>query len=568
MQSQPEKKLSDAERIKTESRYLRGTIREALADLASGTMSDADSGLMKFHGSYVQDDRDVRDERARQKLEPDFGFMIRVRVPGGVLTPKQWLELDRIAQEYTIGTLRITTRQTIELHGVSKFRLRETMQAIHAALLNTIAACGDVNRNVMCTANPNQSQAHAEVLQWCNRLNEHFLPQTRAYYEIWLAGEKVLEGGEDHEPIYGSTYLPRKFKMGVAVPPVNDIDVFSQDLGLIAVLENGRLSGFNVVVGGGMGMTHGETGTWPNVAWVIGFCRPEQLLDVAEKVVTIQRDFGDRTNRKHARLKYTIDDRGVEWFQGELRQRLGWSLEPPREYHFEHRGDRYGWVQGAGGRWHLTLYVESGRVKDRPDFPQMTGLRAIAAVLEGEFRLTANQNVILANVPDAQRAQIDALVAQYKLDDGQRASPLRRNALSCVSLPLCGLAMAESERYFPELIVKLETLFTEAGLGKDDVVFRITGCPNGCARPFLAEFALVGKAPGRYNLYLGGGFVGQRLNKLYRENIAEEEILTELKPIVERYAKERLPGERFGDFTIRAGYVTEVCRGRDFHAAR
>ena len=370
---------------------------------------------------------------------------------------------------------------------------------------------------------------------------------------------------QDEEPMYGPTYLPRKFKIAIAVPPSNDVDVLAHDVGLIAIVDDGRLVGFNVSAGGGLGMTHGEPATFPNLGWVIGSCRPEQVLDVAEKILTTQRDFGDRSNRKHARLKYTILDRGVEWFKDELQRRLGWQLGPERPFHFEHHGDRYGWVKGTNGKWHLTLFIENGRIRDWEDYPLMTGLRTIAQSHDGDFRLTANQNLILGNVSEENRPRIEQLVQSYKLSDGQRVSALRRNAMACVALPTCGLAMAESERYLPALITKLEGVLAEAGLANDEIVVRMTGCPNGCARPYLAEIGFVGTAVGKYNLYLGADFTGTRLNRLYRENIGEAEILAALKPIISRYAQERQPGEHFGDFVVRVGYVRAVADGPDFH---
>ena len=549
----PPAPLAEVEHIKARSRHLRGTLVESLADPLTGAIAPADTQLIKFHGSYQQDDRDIREERRQQKLEPAYSFMIRTRLPGGVCTPKQWLDLDGLARTLANGTLRLTTRQAFQFHGVIKGDLKPTIAGINATLLDTLAACGDVNRNVMCNPNPVDSRAHALVQEWTKRLSEHLLPKTRAYHEIWLDEEKVA-GGEE-EPLYGSTYLPRKFKTAVVVPPLNDVDVFSQDLGFIAILEAGELVGFNVAVGGGMGATHGENATFPRLADVIGFVPPERMLAVAEHVVKVQRDFGDRTNRKHARLKYTIEDRGIAWFVAELELRLGFKLEPVRPFSFDHNGDRFGWLQGHDGKWNLTLFIESGRVADRGEQRHLTGLREIAKVLKGDFRLTPNQNLVIAGIAPEDRPAIEALVEAHGLAEFQRASPLRRNALACVSLPTCALAMAEAERYLPDFVSLLETRMAAHGLGKDNLHLRITGCPNGCARPYLAEVALVGKAPGRYNLFLGGDQKGQRLNRLYRENIDEAAILEALEPLFAAYAKERLPGEGFGDFTVRAGHV-------------
>jgi len=558
---------SDVERIKRESRYLRGTLEESLKDPITGSIPDDDNRLMKFHGSYMQDDRDLRNERQKQKLEPAYQFMLRVRAAGGVVTPSQWLMMDRIAQRYANGTIRLTTRQSFQLHGVLKWNMKQTIREVNDALLTTLAACGDVNRNVMLNPNPNESAIHGEVYEWASKISNHLDPRTRAYHEIWLDGEKVADSrDEEVEPIYGPVYLPRKFKIGIAIPPSNDVDVFSQDLGLIAIVEEGRLKGFNIAVGGGMGMTHGDPATYPQLGRIVGFCTPEQVVDVAEKIVTIQRDYGDRAVRKHARFKYTINDFGLDWFVDELSRRLGYRLEDSRPFRFTSRGDRYGWVKGSDGKWHYTLFIQNGRVMDADGYPLMTGLREIAKVHTGDFRLTANQNLIIAGIGSAKKKRIESLIQEYGLSDGLHDSALRRNSMACVALPTCGLAFAEAERYLPDLISRIEPMLAETGLREEEIVIRMTGCPNGCARPMLAELAFIGKAPGKYNMYLGGGFDGTRLNKLYRENIGEAEILDTLKPILERYAKERLEGERFGDFTIRAGYVSEVRDGREFHA--
>ncbi|WP_055108059.1 assimilatory sulfite reductase (NADPH) hemoprotein subunit [Paenibacillus ihumii] len=560
---------SDVEDIKIRSNYLRGSLEETLQDPITGSIPEDDNRLMKFHGSYMQDDRDLRNERQKQKLEPAYQFMLRVRAAGGVVTPEQWLMMDRVCQKYANGTIRLTTRQSFQLHGVIKWNLKKTIQEVNEALLSTLAACGDVNRNVMCNPNPYQSEIHSEVYQWASKISDHLDPQTNAYHEIWLDGEKIIDSQDsqvEQEPIYGRVYLPRKFKIGVAVPPSNDVDVFSQDLGFIAIIEDGQLIGFNVTAGGGMGMTHGDAKTYPQISKVIGFCLPEQVIDVAEKTVTIQRDYGDRSVRKHARFKYTIDDRGIDWFIQELTNRLGWSLQEARPFHFEHNGDRYGWVKGSNNKWHFTLFIQNGRVKDEEDYKLMTGLREIAKIHTGDFRLTPNQNLIIANVSSQKKKKIEALISEYGLTDGSHYSALRRNSMACVAFPTCGLAMAESERYLPTLLDKIEPMLKEAGLQDDDIVIRMTGCPNGCARPMLAEIAFIGKAPGKYNMYLGGGFSGNRLNKLYKENIGEAEILESLQPILSQYAKDRQEGEHFGDYVIRAGYVQEVTDGQNFHA--
>lgn len=559
-------KLSEAEQLKEDSNYLRGTLVESFQEPISASIPEDQTKILKFHGSYMQDDRDLRQERKKQKLEPAYQFMIRVRAPGGVATPEQWLAMDSLADRYGNGTLKLTTRQTFQMHGILKWNMKKTIQAMDEVLLDSIAACGDVNRNVMCNANPYQSDVHAEVYEWSKKVSEHLLPKTNAYHEIWLDGEKVAgqEAQEEVEPIYGKHYLPRKFKIGIAVPPSNDVDVFSQDIGFIAVLEDGEVKGFNVAVGGGMGMTHGDTNTYPQVGRVIGYFPKEKIVDVAEKILTIQRDYGNRENRKNARFKYTVDRLGVEAVTNELNERLGWELEEARPYHFDHNGDRYGWVKGKE-KWHLTLFIQNGRIKDSEDYPLKTGLRELAKVHKGDFRMTPNQNVVVSNVAEEDKAEIESLVAKYGLTDGKYNSGLRQNSIACVAFPTCGLAMAESERYLPSLIDKIEEILDEAGLRDEEIVIRMSGCPNGCSRAPLSEIGFIGKGPGKYNMYLGGGFTGNRLNKLYRENVGEEEILAELKPMLFRYAKEREENEHFGDFVIRDGVIEAVTSGLDFH---
>jgi len=554
------------EDIKKESGRLRGTLLESLANPITGALHEDDQTLIKYHGSYQQDDRDIREERRQQKLEPAYSFMIRTRTPGGVVTPAQWLKLDDIATTYAERGLRITTRQAFQFHGVIKGELKPTMQAINAALIDTLAACGDVNRNVAVAANPHESRAHATVYAQAAALSEHLLPNTRAYYEIWLDEEKVVGSGDEAEPIYGTTYLPRKFKIAFAIPPHNDVDVFAQDLGFIAVIEHGQLLGYNVSIGGGMGATHGDPETYPRLADVIGFVTPDQVIAIGEAVITTQRDWGNRVVRKRARLKYTIDDRGLQAFKAEVERRAGFPLLPARPFDFVHNGDRFGWTQGDDGYWHLTLRIIAGRIWDRDGLQHLSGLREIARALLGtdgaasanpEFRMTANQNLVIANIDASRREQLDALVAQYHLDGYRAVTPTRLNAIACVALPTCGLAMAEAERYLPDFLTRFESLLDRYGLRDQPINLRISGCPNGCSRPYLGEIALVGKAPGRYNLMLGADHRGQRLNALYRENIDEAQILRELDPLLTRYAAERAPDEYFGDFLLRTGVVVD-----------
>ncbi|MHB7935765.1 assimilatory sulfite reductase (NADPH) hemoprotein subunit [Staphylococcus haemolyticus] len=566
MSEELDKKLDDLEYLKDESNYLRGTIEQGLADPLTGAISDDDTKLLKFHGSYQQDDRDLRDERRKQKLEPAYSFMIRVRLPGGTATPEQWIAMDDISNNYANQTLKLTTRQTFQFYGILKRNLKTSMKKINESVLDTIAACGDVNRNTMCNPNPYQSHIHKEINDYATKISDHLLPKTNAYHEIWLDGEKVLDSSEEIEPMYGKKYLPRKFKIGIALPPSNDIDVYSQDIGLIGIVEDETLVGFNVTVGGGMGMTHGNTDTYPQVGRLAGFVPKEQVVDVCEKILTIQRDYGNRENRKNARFKYTVDRLGVDKVVEELNTRLGWEIEEARDFEFEHNGDRLGWIEGDECVWNYTLFIQNGRVKDTEDYQLKTALRKIAETHTGDFRLSPNQNLIIANVTPEKKEEIQNLIDQYGLTDGKNYTGLRRNSMACVAFPTCGLAMAESERYLPSLISKIEDLLDEAGVNDEEITIRMTGCPNGCARPALAEIAFIGKAPGKYNMYLGGGFKGERLNKLYKENIGEQEILESLRPILMDYGKERLEGEHFGDFVIRSGVVAKVHGGQDFHS--
>ncbi|WFB35509.1 NADPH-dependent assimilatory sulfite reductase hemoprotein subunit [Kiritimatiellota bacterium B12222] len=561
------------EHIKEASNYLRGTIVEGLNDPLTGAIASDDTQLTKFHGSYMQDDRELRNDRRHSKLEPAYSFMIRVRVPGGICTAQQYLDMDHIANTLANGTIKLTTRQAFQFHGVLKRNLKQTMQEIIKSKLDSIAACGDVNRNVMCNPNPYQSEVHEEVYQACCKISDHLTPNTSSYYEIWMDGEKLehtpkfrAEIGNDEEPLYTKRYLPRKFKIAAAIPPYNDVDIYANDIGLIAIEEDGKLIGFNVAIGGGMGMTHGMKETYPRLASLIGFVPTDKIVDTCEKIMTIQRDYGCRDNRKHARFKYTIDDYGLDFIVEELNKRCGYDIQEAKPFEFIRNGDTYGWQKGTNGKWFLTLFIEGGRVKDTKQHKWMTALREVAETCgDVDFRLSGNQNILVGNASDEDKEKIDAILASYKVGEYANLSGLRRNSIACVALNTCGLAMAESERYLPELITKIEEITEEVGLRDDEIVIRMTGCPNGCGRPYLGEIGFVGKAPGKYNLYLGAGFSGERLNKMYKENIGEEEILSELKPILKAYATEREEGERFGSFTIRKGYVKATIEGKDFN---
>lgn len=558
--SQPLDMLGPDERMKDESDYLRGTIAHGLLDRLTGAVPSADDvKLMKFHGIYQQDDRDLRDERRRQKLEPAYQFMIRVRLPGGVCTPAQWLKLDELARAHGGRTLRITTRQTFQFHWVLKDGLRPVIQGLHEALLDTIAACGDDSRGVMCTVDPESSPLHAEVAAMAKRVSDHVIPRTRAYHEIWYGEERVASSGPE-EPFYGRTYMPRKFKIGFALPPSNDIDVYAQDLGFIAIDGPDGLEGFNVAIGGGMGRTDQAPETYPRLASVIGFVPAARLIACTDAVMAVQRDHGDRKDRQRARFKYTIDDKGLAWIKSEIERRMGDSFEEARPFRFTSNGDSHGWSTTPDGLHHHTLFIENGRL----GLKLLDALRDVARIHRGTFRMTPNQNVIIAGIRPDDRAAIGAVLAEHGLD-ADRATSLRRNAIACVALPTCGLAMAESERYLPTLLDRIEAILADHGLADEPITVRMSGCPNGCSRPYIAEIGLTGRAPGKYNLYLGGGFHGERLNRMVSENVGEPVILELLAEAIGRYARERRPDEHFGDFTIRAGLVREVTEGRYFN---
>jgi len=562
--SQPLDRLSPDETLKKESDYLRGTIAEGLLDPLTGGLGARDQKLTKFHGLYQQDDRDLREERRRQKLEPAYQFMVRVRLPGGVCQPDQWLMLDRLADDHGNGTLRLTTRQTFQFHGVLKRGLKPLQRGLNQVMLDSIAACGDDTRGVMCAINPALSHIHSEIYGLAKAASNHMTWKSGAYHEIWLDGELKERSGKE-EPFYGPTYMPRKFKIGFAVPPSNDIDVYTQDLGYIAIVEDGELMGFNVSIGGGMGRTDNDHRTYPRLGDVICYIPKADMLTMSEVVASIQREYGNRADRSQARFKYTVDKQGLDWMRAEMERRMGRKLEDPRPYEFTSNGDTYGWAEGDNGNWHFTLFIEDGRVADHEGYHLKSGLRAIAEAHQGTMRVTPNQNLIIADIPPAEKDRIAALLDEYGITASIEKSVLRRNAMACVAFPTCGLAMAESERYMPTLITKLEAILAENGLSDVPIVTRMSGCNNGCSRPYVAEIGFSGRAPGKYNLYLGGGHHGQRLARMYLENVAEPEILEALSGMIRHFAAERAEGEHFGDFVIRAGYVTAVESGWDFN---
>ncbi|MGJ8679978.1 assimilatory sulfite reductase (NADPH) hemoprotein subunit [Paraglaciecola sp.] len=560
-----EGKLADNERLKTQSNFLRGTIAEDLEDDLTGAFVGDNFQLIRFHGMYQQDDRDIRAERAKQKLEPLQNVMLRARLPGGIITTDQWLAIDKFAEEKSIyGSIRLTTRQTFQFHGVLKPNVKPMHQMLNSVGMDSIATAGDVNRNVLCTSNPVESEVHQEAYEWAKKISEHLLPKTRAYAEIWL-DEKKAESTE--EPILGSTYLPRKFKTTVVIPPHNDIDVHANDLNFVAIAKEGKLIGFNVLVGGGLAMTHGDTATFPRKADDFGFISLEHTLAVAAAVVSTQRDWGNRVNRKNAKTKYTLERVGVENFKAEVEKRSGTVFADSKPYEFTSRGDRIGWVEGIDGKHHLTLFIENGRILDFPGKTLKTGCAEIAKIHPGDMRMTANQNLIIAGVPADLKDKIESIAREHGLiaDD---VSPQRMDSMACVALPTCPLAMAEAERYLPNAVTEIEGLLAKHNLANESIIYRVTGCPNGCGRAMLAEVGLVGKGPGKYNFHLGGDRQGLRIPRMYKENISEEQIMQELDVLIGRWSTERNSNEAFGDFLIRAEVVKPVVNSaKDFHDA-
>jgi len=561
-----EGKLSDNERLKAESKHLRGTITQDLSDDLTGGFTADNFQLIRFHGMYQQDDRDIRAERSKQKLEPLHNVMLRARLPGGVITPEQWLVIDKFATEKTMyGSIRLTTRQTFQFHGVLKPNVKPMHQLLNSTGIDSIATAGDVNRNVLCTSNPIESEVHKEAWDWAAKISEHLLPKTNAYAEIWLNGEKV-ESTEEQEPILGNNYLPRKFKTTVVIPPQNDVDVHANDLNFVAISENGKLVGFIVLVGGGLAMTHGDHSTFPRKADDFGFIGLDKTLDVAAAVVSTQRDWGNRVNRKNAKTKYTLERVGVDTFKAEVEKRADVKFAASKPYEFTSRGDRFGWVEGIDGKHHLSLFIENGRILDFPNKPLKTGCAEIAKIHKGDFRLTANQNLIIAGVPAEEKQKIEELAIKYGLLEAS-TSKQRQDSMACVSLPTCPLAMAEAERYLPQAVTEIESMLSKHGLADESIIYRVTGCPNGCGRAMLAEVGLVGKGPNKYNLHLGGNREGTRIPKMYKENILDTEIMQILDELIGQWAQQRENGESFGDFVIRAGIVAPVIdSAKDFYA--
>lgn len=545
--------LSPVERIKTQSNGLRGTLKESLADDFTGAIREDDQTLIKFHGMYQQDDRDRREERVAKKLEWLYSYMIRLRLPGGFLTSDQWIGVNNIANDHSTGTIKITTRQTLQLHGILKSHLRPTIQSFNLNHLDSIAACGDVNRNVTCTANPSESPLHQQTYELAGKISEMCLPKTKSYYDIWIDDELIVDRKTEEDPLYQDRYLPRKLKIGIALPPNNDVDVFINDIALIAIIENNEIAGYNIAAGGGLGATHGNEATYARLASVLGFVDSEEkALKAVYEIITVQRDFGNRSDRKLSRLKYTIDKLGIDQYRAEVEKRTGFSFEPAREFKFEQRKDRYGWTQNHEGKWFYTLFVEHGRVLDIEGYPLKSGLLKIAQTTDVNFRFTCNQNLIIADINQEDKAAIESLLQEYGISDAtEKASALRKNSVACVALNTCSLALAEAQRYLPSLVTKIEPILEKYGLLEEDITIRMTGCPNGCGRSPNAEIGFVGTAYGKYNLHIGGDRLGMRLNTKYRENIGEEEILTTLDELFGIYVQEKHTEETFGDFSYR-----------------
>jgi sulfite reductase (NADPH) hemoprotein beta-component len=544
-------KLTHNEDIKAAIPTLAGTIAATMANAAEDHFSPDDYDFLKFHGCYQQDDRDLR------KTGKKYIMMVRSRVPGGVMTASQWKTFDDLSSQYGNHTFRITTRQTIQFHGILKSNLRAVIQGINESLLSTLAACGDVNRNILAPPTPAYTRAREEVLAHCREFALALAPKTPAYPAIWLEGRQLdlnAAANKDFvDPLYGKTYLPRKFKIAFVIPPVNDLDVFTNDVGFIAIVEHDHLVGYNVAIGGGMGRSHGNEATFPRLADLIGFIPADQALALAKAVLTIHRDFGDRTDRKHARLKYVIAERGVDWARAEVERRAGLTLAPARPYKFTTTADMLGWHKAVDGLWFLGLFVEAGRIKDTGVHKLKTALRHVADAFQTvEFRLSANQNVIIANVSEADKHPITMLLSAYGVKTHNQTSVLHAASMACPALPTCGLALAESERMLPGFIDRIEKLLAETGLAGEEIIIRSTGCPNGCARPYMAEIGFVGKAPGRYQVWLGGDVTGTRLNRLWKDVIKDADVEAEFRPVFTRFAQERHPGERFGDWCQRA----------------
>jgi sulfite reductase (ferredoxin) len=549
---------SQVERIKEASSGLRGPLAEEVRN-DSTHLSEEAKQVLKFHGSYQQDDRDVRRQRKKEGLDPAYSFMIRSRVPGGVLSPDQYLVHDRLAALYGGGTLRVTTRQTIQLHGVLKGDLAPSIRSLNEALVTTLATCGDVNRNVLACPAPTAAGLRREALAAARLISEHLLPRTRAYHEIWIDGELAAGGAPEPDPIYGKRYLPRKFKTAIGFPDDNCTDVYSNDLGFLVIPaegdggEDAPLAGFNVLVGGGLGQTHGKEETYPRLADPLGFIAPDEVVEVATAVVTTQRDFGNRSDRRRARLKYLIDERGLEWFRGEVERRIGRPLAPPRPVAVGAVHDHLGWHEQGDGRLFYGLFVENGRIADTEGARLRTALRRVVRDLRPGLNLTPQQNVLLTGIERGRQALVEAILDDHGVTRGAALPLVRRWAMACPALPTCPLALAEAERALPGLLEEIEGELERLDLSDSPFTVRMTGCPNGCARPYTADLAFVGRSLDKYVVYVGGNLEGTRLGEVYADLVPRERLVATVRPLLERFGAERRPDERFGDFWHRLG---------------
>lgn len=542
---------SKVEAVKRGSRALRGTIAEGLT-APSSHFDEADHQLLKFHGTYQGVDRDTATERKQKGVEKDYEFMIRVKIPGGRLTAEQYLVLDDLAGLYGGGKLRITTRQGVQFHGVLKSGLKETIAGINAALMTTLSACGDVVRNVTATPAPIADDIHRRLQADARRLSAALEPRTRAYHEIWVDGEP-LHGADEQDPLYGEVYLPRKFKIGLATPDDNSIDVLTNDLGIIALFEGQELRGYNLAVGGGLGMTHNKPQTYPRLATPLAFVTPDDLVDAVKAVILVQRDHGDRTNRKHARLKYLVDEKGLAWFKSEVEARLGGALPDPRPMPPFRIVDHMGWHPQGDGNWYLGLPVDNGRVRDGGGTDLRSALRAIFTEHRATPILMPTQDILLADIDEADKPAIEEVLRRFGVKLPWTLTPVARWAMACPALPSCALALNEAERIRVPLIQEFEAALARHDLLDEKFSVRITGCPNGCARPYAGDVGIVGRTPNEYAIYLGGDFEGTRLSQLVFERVRLDRVVATMEPLFETFKTQRVSGEGFGDFCHRLG---------------
>jgi sulfite reductase (ferredoxin) len=546
--------MSRVEQVKGASNALRGGIAQELANTEPVFGEDAVQ-ILKFHGVYQQDDRDRRKEARALGLDKHHMMMIRTRIPGGIVAAESYLAHDRIAEELGNGTLRVTTRQDFQLHGVLKRDLKQAIRRINDGLLTTLGGCGDQERNIMCCPAPLQDRLRDEVREVLPRLVAGLTPTTCAYVEIWLDGELAASSQPDPpDTLYGERYLPRKFKTALAIEGDNCVDVYANDLGLVARRNSdGGLAGFDALVGGGLGRTANKPNTWPAVAVPLGFIAPDDVVDVARAVVMVQRDYGNRKDRRHARLKYLLADRGIDWFRSQVEALWGHELEPSRTLRWPAASDHLGWYEQDEGHCFYGLYVENGRIRDDGDQRLRTALREVVDELQPQIVLTPQQNVIIAGLRTADRDVLLDTFARNGVTPSEEVPTAVRNSMACPAWPTCGLAVAESERAMPSLVRQLNVLQESAGLREQPISFRMTGCPNGCARPYLGDVGFVGTTLGKYDVFLGGDFEGTRLNELYAHNVPLAQIPALLRGPLEEYARTRQPGEGFGDWCARHG---------------